>query len=135
MHLIENKYETAGLLKLPPNARDVAEHLLAVVPLDELLKMQKDSEPDQSLLQRFNAPEALWSQIISATILAKTTYFYINPMFSKDETIYLMKIACNSIERPLSVYSVREVIDMSAEDYPIFTRWLSKLATHLKQIK
>ena len=134
MELIENKYETAGLLMLPPHARDVAEHLLTITPLDKLLTMQQNLEPDRQLLKRFNAPEALWKDIVNATLLAKATYFFINPDFSKEELLYLMKAACLGVDRSLSVYSVKDVIEMSTEDYPVLTDWLTQMAMQLKNV-
>lgn len=134
MHLIENKYETAGLLLLPPHARDVAEELLTTTPLNELLAMQENPEPNNSLLQTYNVPETFWVEILNAAILAKTTYFILNPDFTKEEILYLMKAACRSIDRPLNVYPVREVIEMSREEYPVFSEWLSLFARRLKAL-
>ncbi|BCN92324.1 hypothetical protein THMIRHAM_01090 [Thiomicrorhabdus immobilis] len=133
MHLIENKYETAGLLKLPPHARDIAEHLLTLTPLNELLLMWQADEPNQDLLHEHRVPEKLWPEIINATLLAKTTYFLPNPNFTKEELLYLMKAACSSIGLPLNLYSVKEVIEMSREEYPIFSEWLKTFANLLKQ--
>ena len=134
MNLIENKYETAGLWKLPPHARDVAEELLTVTPLDELLVIWQEQKPDHKLLQRFHAPVTLWPDILNATLLAKTTYFILNPDFTRQELLYLMKIACASVNRPLDTYSIKEVIEMSQEDYPIFVDWLTEFASQLKQL-
>ncbi len=134
MQLIENKYESAGLLKLPPHARDVAEHLLTVTPLDQLLTLRQAENPDEALLRDFNAPARLWNDILDATLLAKTTYFLSNPNFTKEELLYLMKIACSSIKRPLNIYSVKEVIEMSKEDYPVFAEWLTQFAKQLKSL-
>jgi len=134
MELIENKYETAGLLMLPPHARDVAEHLLTITPLDKLVAMQQTLEPDQKLLKRFKAPESLWKDILNAALLAKATYFFVNPDFSKEELLYLMKAACLGIDKPLNVYSVKEVIEISGEDYPVLTEWLTEMAMQLKKL-
>jgi len=133
MHLIENKYETAGLLKLPPHARDIAEHLLTITPLHELLLIWQDGTPNKDLLHRHHVPESLWEEIINATLLAKTTYFLPNPNFTKEELLYLMKAACSSIKLPLNAYSVKEVIEMSQEGYPVFNSWLTSFAKQLKQ--
>ena len=133
MHLIENKYETAGLLKLPPHARDIAEHLLTITPLHELLLIWKDGTPNKDLLHQHHVPESFWGEILNATLLAKTTYFLPNPNFTKEELLYLMKAACSSIKRPLNTYSVKEVIEMSQEDYPVFSSWLTNFAKQLKQ--
>ena len=132
MQLLENKYEKAGLLLLPPNARDVAEHLLTVMPLEKLLQMQQENQPDINLLKDFNVPKTLWLDILNATLLAKSTYFIINPKLCTEEIMYLMKVACNSIDRPLNIYSIKEVIEMSRDDYPIFTEWLAELGRLLK---
>lgn len=134
MELLDHNFEKAGLLSLPPHARDVAEHLLEISALDQLISMQQENRADVNLLQSFNAPETLWLEIINAALLAKTTNFVQNPKFSKEELLYLMKVGCSSINRPLNVYSVKEVIEMSSEDYPIFARWLAKLAKQLKTL-
>ena len=133
MQLLENKFENAGLLKLPPNARDIAEHLLTITPLDKLLSMQTAGLPDNSLLREHKVSVKHWQDIINAVILAKTTYFVINPSFNKEEILYLMKAACLSINRPLNVYSVKEILEMSRAEYPIFSIWLSELAQLLKR--
>ncbi|WP_029406507.1 hypothetical protein [Thiomicrorhabdus sp. Milos-T2] len=133
MHLLENKYETAGLLKLPPHARDIAEHLLTLTPLNQLLLMQQANDPDTALLNEHHVPITLWPDILNATLLAKTTYFLPNPNFNKEELLYLMKAACSSIGLPLNVYSVKEVIEMSAEEYPVFSEWLNTFAKQLKK--
>lgn len=132
MQLLENNFENGAIQQLPPNARDLAEHLLTITPLEKLLTMQQEDKPDKRLLSEFNVPKKHWIDILNATILAKTTYFVVNPNFSADEILYLMKAACLSINRPLNVYSVKDVIEMSQEDYPIFTNWLTKLAKQLK---
>ncbi|HHT00209.1 MAG TPA: hypothetical protein ENK73_05060 [Thiomicrospira sp.] len=118
MHLIENKYETAALLKLPPNARHIAEHLLSITPLSELLIMVQDGTPDQNLLKEYNAPKSLWDDVLKATLLAKTTYFLPNEKFTKEEFLYLIKSACLSVDLPLNIYSIKEVIEMSQQEYP-----------------
>lgn len=133
MQLLENKFEDAGLLALPPNARDVAEHLLTIMPLDKLLIMQDENKPNHQLLQENKVPTKQWQDILNAVILAKTTYFVINPSFSKQEVLFLMKAACLSINRPLNVYSVKEVLEMSRTEYPIFSIWLSELTQLLKR--
>ena len=132
MQLLENNFENAAIQQLPPNARDLAEHLLTVTPLEKLLLLQQEETPDNKLLTEFNVPEKHWLETINATLLAKTTYFVINPKFTADEVLYLMKIACLSINRPLSIYSVKDVIEMSHDEYPVFTPWLKELARLLK---
>jgi len=132
MHLIENKYENAGLLKLPPNARDVADQLLTTTPLSELLLMLEAQSPNLEQLDQHNVPEALWDDILKATLLAKTTYFLPNEMFSKEEILYLIKAACLSINLPLHIYSIKDVIDMSQEEYPVFTDWLKGFTKDLR---
>jgi len=134
MHLIENKYETAGLQNLPPHARDVADQLLTVTPLSELLTIWQDNTPNSELLQEHKAPEQLWPDIVNAALLAKVTYFLPNENFTKEELLYLMKAGCASIKLPLNVYSIKEVVEMSENDYPVFSQWLTDFAKHLKTL-
>ena len=135
MHLIENKYETAGLLKLPPHARDVGEHLLTITPFNELLSLWQAKQPDKELLHLYKVPEAYWNEILDATLLAKTTYFLPNDHFTKEELLYLMKAACESIHLPLSLYSVKEVIKMCEDEYPVLSEWLTLFAERLRAKK
>lgn len=132
MPLIENIYENAALLKLPPNARDMAEHLLSVTPLSHLLLMLEQNTPDQALLYEHKVPESAWQDSVKAALLAKTTYFLLNEKFNKEELLYLIKTACLSVNRPLNVYSIKEVMDMSRTDYPILVQWLK---TYIKALK
>jgi hypothetical protein len=134
MQLIENKYETALLMKLPPNARDIAEHLLTVKPLDVLLTMWLQNEPDLNLLSQHHVTSLLWEDILKATILAKITYFFENPNFSEEEILYLLKAACASAGYPLKAYSLAEVIEMSENEMPIFHQWLLQFSHLLKQV-
>lgn len=133
MHLIENKYETAGLLLLPPHARDIAQHLLTVTPLSELLLMWQNQKPNHELLIRHKVPVEFWEKIIDATLLAKVTYFLPNSTFNRDEVLYLIKAGCLAIKMPLDTYSVKEVIDAKSEDYPVFINWLKQLAKLLQK--
>ncbi|WP_321325257.1 hypothetical protein [Thiomicrorhabdus sp.] len=135
MHLIENKYETAALLKLPPHARDIAEQLLTKTPLNELLILWQEKEPNLNLLAHHKVPVALWGEIIDATLLAKTTYFLPNEKLSKEEILYLIKAACHSINKPLSAYTIKDVIELSQEEYPVLSQWLADFAKLLKQKK
>ncbi len=132
MELLDHNFEKAALLSLPPHARDVAEHLLEVSALDQLITMQQNNKPDYKLLQSFNAPYKIWLDIVNAALLAKSTNFILNPDFSKEELLYLMKVGCSSINRPLNVYSIKEVVEMSHEDYPIFCNWLTQMVKQLK---
>lgn len=133
MHLIENKYETAGLLLLPPHARDIAEHLLTITPLSELLLMQHNQKPNHELLLRHKVPVEFWEEIIDATLLAKATYFLPNEKFSRDEILYLIKVGCLAVKMPLDTYSIKDVIDEKGEDYPIFIDWLKTLTKLLQK--
>jgi len=135
MHLIENKYETAALLKLPPNARDIAEELLTKTALNELLIMWQSKEPNINLLTHHKVPASLWSEVIDATLLAKTTYFLPNEKLSKEEILYLIKVACHSINKPLNAYTIKDVIELSREEYPVLSQWLTDFAKLLKQKK
>ncbi len=133
MQLIENKYETALLLQLPPNARDIAEYLLTVKPLGVLLTMWQENIPDVDLLSQHHVASTLWEAILKATILAKITYFFENPNFNEAEILYLLKAACASAGMPLKAYSLGEVIEMSQKEMPIFHQWLVGFARLLKQ--
>lgn len=132
MQLIENDYENALLLKLPPNARDIAEHFLTFKPLHELLTMWQENTPDLELLTEHRVTNQYWEAILKATLLAKTTYFFENPNFSEDEILYLLKIACASADLPLKAYSLAEVMDLSKDEMPIFHNWLKHFTQLLK---
>jgi hypothetical protein len=90
MQLIENNYENASLLKLPPNARDIAEHLLTLKPLHELLMMWQENSPDLELLSEHRVANQHWEAILKAALLAKITYFFENTNFSEDEVLYFI---------------------------------------------
>ncbi len=132
MQLIENNYENASLLKLPPNARDIAEHLLTFKPLHELLMMWQENRPDLDLLSEHRVANQHWEGILKAALLAKTTYFFENANFSEDEVLYLLKIACASADLPLKAYTLAEVMDLSKDEMPIFHNWLKRFAQLLK---
>lgn len=132
MHLLENRFENAGLMRLAPNARDVAEQLLILQSLESLLTMLQENQADKALLAECHVADTHWPDIVKAALLAKTTYFVINPDFSTEEILFLMKAACISIDRPLEAYTIKEIIKMSQTDYPIFSQWLSDLAQLLK---
>ena len=134
MQLIENKYETALLLQLAPNARDIAEYLLTVKPLDVLLTMWQENVPDVDLLTQHHVASKHWEGILKAAILAKITYFFENPNFSEEEILYLLKAACACAALPLKAYSLGEVIEMSKNEMPIFHQWLVGFARLLKQV-
>ena len=133
MQLIENKYETALLRQLPPHARDIAEHLLTIKPLHVLLTLWQENTPDIELLNKHHVPIEYWSDILNATILAKTTYFFENSNFSEKEILYLLKVACASAGMPLKAYSLKEIIEMSKHEMPVFHEWLIGFAQLLKQ--
>jgi len=133
MHLIENNYEKTALLQLAPHARDVAEQILTVTPLNELLQLWLSKEPDTTLLTLHKVPIGMWSEIVDAALLAKVTYFLPNERFDKEEVLYLIKIACLSINKPLSAFTIKEVIELTKEDYPVFSHWLTDFAFLLKQ--
>lgn len=132
MQLMENNYEDALLLKLPPNARDVAEHLFTFRPLHELLILWLDNEPDFELLTERHVASQHWEAILNATLLAKMTYICDNPKFNQEEVLFLLKIACASAGLPLKAYTLAEVVELSKEDLPIFHDWLKRFAHRLK---
>ncbi|WP_019557341.1 hypothetical protein [Thiomicrorhabdus arctica] len=132
MQLIENNYENALLLKLPPNARDIAEHFLTFKPLHELLIMWQENKPDLNLLSEHRVAEQHWEGILKATLLAKTTYFFQNANFNEDEVLYLLKIACASADLPLKAYNLAEVMDLSKDEMPVFHLWLKHYTQRLK---
>ncbi len=133
MQLIENNYENALLLRLPPNARDISEHFLTFKPLHLLLMMWQENTPDLELLSEHRVASEHWEAILKAALLAKTTYFFENSNFSKEETLYLLKIACSSADLPLKAYNLAEVMDLSKDEMPILHNWLKRFAQLLKQ--
>ncbi len=136
MQLLENNYEKKLLLQLPPKARDVAETLLSSYSLAELLALWQQDQPDEKSLQRKQEIEVKdWYPILNAVILAKTTYFFINPDFTQDEVLYLIKAACASAGFPLTQYSLSEAIRLSEADFPVLNEWLVSMAKTLKSVK
>lgn len=132
MQLIENGYENALLLKLPPNARDIAERFLTFKPLHELLIMWQENRPDLELLNEHRVANQHWEAILKATLLAKTTYFLENANFNEAEILYLLKIACASAGLPLKAYNLTEVMALSKDEMPIFHNWVKRFAQRLK---
>jgi hypothetical protein len=108
--------------------------LLTVKPLDVLLTMWLQNEPDLNWLSQHHVANILWEDILKGTILAKITYFFENPNFNEAEVLYLLKAACASAEYPLKVYSLAEVIEMSELEMPVFHQWLLHFAHLLKQV-
>ncbi|NPA72665.1 MAG: hypothetical protein GXO35_07535 [Gammaproteobacteria bacterium] len=131
--LIEPLPEQGLLQQLPPHARDVAEHLLTVMPLSELLISWQGAVPDHPLLEAHNVPIALWMPILEAALLAKITSFTINEQFSQEEMLYLIKIACASARMPLDAYSLKEVLAVSQAGLPVLYEWLVRFTSLLKQ--
>jgi len=124
--------ETAGLLALPPNARDIAEHLLALKPLSELLYLEQTHQPDRDLLAQHKVPTQLWAAIVKAATLAKVTSFMDNPQFNREEILYLIKAACHSADLPLKAYTLSDVMNLTREKMPNLHHWLIKMAQQLK---
>ncbi|QCU89210.1 hypothetical protein [Thiomicrorhabdus sediminis] len=127
MHLVENKYETAGLQALAPNARDIAEHLLTVTPLSELVLMVQQPSPRFELLIEHKVNADLWPAIVKAALLAKATYFLPNRNFNKDEISYLMKAAALAVDMPLDIYSVKDIVQLHHSHYPVLVDWLKQM--------
>lgn len=124
MQSLEDKYEKALLLQLPPKARDVANNLLNVKTLAELLELWQITSPDNALLGQYKIASQDWYPVINATILAKTTYFSPNPDFTQEERLYLIKAACASAGFPLTKHSLKDVITLSQTDFPVLKEWL-----------
>ena len=124
MQSLENKYEKTLLLQLSPKARDAAENLLNTLPLAELLVLWQQHSPDEQILQKYNASNEEWYAILNATILAKVTYFLINPNFTKAEVLYLVTIATASAGYPLTKHSLSEIIQLSQSELPVLHEWL-----------
>jgi len=135
MQLLENRYEKALLLQLPPKARDIAENWLAQKPLNELLELSQKNKPNTELLEAYDVPDEYWQPIINATVLAKTTYFLANSNFSQEEILYLIKSATASAGMPLGEYTLGEVIKLSKADLPILNLWLMEFAQLLKAVR
>jgi len=124
MQLLENRYEKALLLQLPPKARDVAEVLLNTLSLAELLSMWQQNTPDKMLLNEHQVPHKEWYAILNATVLAKSTYFLANAQFTKEEALYLIKAACGSAGLSLTKHSLKEAVQLSLSDFPVLHEWL-----------
>ncbi len=132
MHPLEQKYEQTLLLQLPPQNRDIANRLLEQYSLAELLSMWQQYPPEQALLDTHNTSENDWYPILTAAILAKTTCFIENPHFTQPERLYLIKAACGSAGLPLTKYSLKEVIHLSQNRFPVLHEWLLRLSNQLK---
>jgi len=124
MQLLENRYEKALLLQLPPKARDVAETLLNTLPLAEILSIWQQNTPDKILLNEYQVPHKEWYAILNATVLAKSTYFLANSQFTNAEALYLIKAACGSAGLSLTKHALKEVIQLSQFDFPVLHEWL-----------
>lgn len=132
MHLLETHFERAGLQRLNPNARDIAEQLLGCHSLAQLLLLWQQNKPDIVLLKQHHTDQKQWADIVQATILAKATNFFPNKAFTQAEWLYLIKAGCLGVGKPLSVYSIKDVLDMTEETHPVFNQWLRQFTQHLK---
>ena len=133
MQSFDDRYEKTLLLKLPPKARDVAEVLLKTKSLAELLAMWQESAIDLNLLNQFQVPTEYSYSILNAVILAKTTYFSANPNFSQEEILYLIKAASACAGMSLKKHSLKEIIQLSQVDFPVFHEWLLDFSRLLKE--
>ncbi len=129
MQLVENSYEQQPLFALPPNARDIANDFLTR-SLAHILQMQ--SHPDLEILNKHHVSSEEWDNIIAATLVAKTTYILPNVNFSKEELLYLMKIACKNADYSLESNVLADVIKKTNSDMPILSQWLTNMAGLLK---
>lgn len=134
MELLENDYEQKLLMDLPPNARDLAQEMLSTRSLGDLLLLRENAEPDKEILASKHVLERYWSDLINATILAKTTYFLPNSKFSQDEVFFLIKVAASTVNYPIEQTSLKEFIEFAkAKDMLILANWLEDLSDLLVQ--
>lgn len=127
MPLIENEFEQALMNQLPPHARDVAQDLMGTYSLGELLMALQANEPDQQRLAQKKVPARYWEAILRATLLAKCTYFIPNPKLSREERLFLVRVACMSAGYPLSSYRLFEILEITHQEMPVFHQWLQRL--------
>lgn len=122
-------------MALPPHAHDIAEHLLALTPLNELLFLQQTNQPNRDLLAQHKVPTALWPDIVKAAVLAKVTGFMDNPQWTKEEILYLIKAACTAADLPLKAYTLAEVMERSIDKMPVLHQWLTRLTQQLQHLQ
>jgi len=124
MNLIENKYETALMQQLPPNARDLAEDFFSTRSLQQLLEMLYEKGIDERDLKQHHISEKQVPEILYATLLAKTTYFLPNHKLTKAECRYLITLACAVAGYSLKDYKLSEIIINTQASLPVFSQWL-----------
>ena len=124
MNLIENDFETALMQELPPNARDLAEHLFSTYSLQKLLKMIYETGISEGDLKYHHIPSKLGPSILNAALLAKITYFLPNAKMTKAECEYLITLACAAAGYPLKDYNIKEVLTAIQSQMPVLFKWL-----------
>ncbi len=125
MKPIENTFEEALILALPPVAQRVAYELFSTWSLPKLMAAWLNDEPDEALLKSEGCPARFWPDILRATFVARTTYFQPDPALTPEEANYLVRLACAHLGYPLNQYPLMEVLGASRQDYPVFHDWLS----------
>lgn len=127
MKPIENTFEEEPILALPPLAQRVAYDLFSTWSLPQLMEAWvEDKKPDR-LLKMHNCPARFWPDILSATFVAKTTYFLPNPNFNTQQISYLISLSCTHLGYPLNQYSLADVLGVARAKYPVFYEWLRNL--------
>ena len=132
MKPIENTFEEEPILALPPLAQRVAYDLFSTWSLPQLMEAWVEDKRPDDLLKMHNCPPRFWSDILSATFVAKTTYFLPNPDFQPKQISYLISLACAHLGYPLNEYSLAEVLGVSRVKYPVFHEWLRKFILLVK---
>jgi hypothetical protein len=123
--LIENEFEKALILRLSPNARDLAEYLFSTQPLKTLLEMRYKTGLQPELTEQYHLSERQALPLLNALLLAKATYFLPNPKFAASDYRYLIQLACESAGFDLNSTSVPEILASIKGELPIFHQWLS----------
>ncbi|CAN8141382.1 conserved hypothetical protein [uncultured Thiomicrorhabdus sp.] len=119
---------------LPGNSRDLVMHLFTTVSLGRMLELWEKREADKFLLNKYRVNQADWPDALQAAIIAKLSYLKINDHYSVHEMVYLMKTACTVLGKPLTEYTLNEVINAQHTQTPKLSLWLMKIA-QLVQIK
>ena len=135
MKPIENTFEEEPILALPPLAQRVAYDLFSTWSLPQLMEAWVEDKRPDDVLKMHNCPPRFWPDILSATFVAKTTYFLPNPNFNAHQVNYLIRLTCTHIGFPLNEYSLAEVVGIARHKYPVLYEWLKSFINLINQKK
>ena len=127
MKPIENTFEEGPIQDLAPVAQKVAYDLFSSWSLPQLMEAWIEDKQPNNLLKMHNCPPRFWPDILSATFVAKTTYFLPNPNFNAQQLSYLISLGCTHLGYPLNQYSIGDVLGVARSKYPVFYTWLKNL--------